>query len=393
MGKTHDDEVYEKGVRDGQRGGFLDDLVMGNISAGSKDEKIYKEGYTYGAQHRYGSEGRYHTWSGSGSNDPKSEEIRKSEKTNTRSYKDSGASFDYEDRHYRAYYPDISISKPSVIVFGVLLGIIFGVYGLFKLDKYIENKKPEVRVARKYNLNEKSLVRKSLDFSWTWSSESSEYYRKDIALYRLKNNKKEITPELEENLMRLRKLMESKKKEIRFNDYSQSENNIWVAGESKSDGAYFGYMWYSPDCGNTWFWQWRIGPWLQRYNFGGTPDVVPFGVYFFDSKEGWSFTQNSIFHTVDGGRIWERSYVHNLGKLERLYIIDRQNLVAMRKIPTVIETNKRIIHSYWFVEHQMIYTIDGGRTWESHPEWKPEILGLQAKLIEDSSIKLESPYK
>ena len=38
MGKTHDDEVYKDGVREGQRGGFLEDLVEGNISHTSKDE-------------------------------------------------------------------------------------------------------------------------------------------------------------------------------------------------------------------------------------------------------------------------------------------------------------------------------------------------------------------
>ncbi len=96
MGKTHDDEVYEDGVNKGQRGGFLDDSVEGNISHTSKDEKIYHEGYVYGAQHRYGKEGRYHSYSDSGSNDPKSSSNKsKSSKSPKRA---SGSSGGYRGR-------------------------------------------------------------------------------------------------------------------------------------------------------------------------------------------------------------------------------------------------------------------------------------------------------
>lgn len=150
MGKTHDDEVYEKGVADGQCGRFLDDLIMGNISAGSKDGEIYKEGYTYGARHRYGPEGRYHTWSGSGSNDPKSEEIRKSEKTSTRSYKDSGRSFDYEDRHYHGYDPELSTGAKWFL--RLLAIVILGTVSSLFLNNTIKRNFPSKEVKKVWNL-------------------------------------------------------------------------------------------------------------------------------------------------------------------------------------------------------------------------------------------------
>jgi len=154
MGKTHDDEVYKKGVRDGQRGGFLDDLIMGNISAGNKDGKIYKEGYTYGAQHRYGPEGRYHNWSGSGSNDPKSKEIRKSEKTSTRSYKNSGGSFDYEDRHYTTrdsnttYYRKTTPRLVKWVVSLAILGVVSSPFLSYTIKRYF----PSSEVKKAWNL-------------------------------------------------------------------------------------------------------------------------------------------------------------------------------------------------------------------------------------------------
>ncbi len=62
------DEDYEQGVRDGQRGGAMDDFCKGLASSGS----AYDKGYDYGADHRYNSSGeRYHTYSNDGSNDPK----------------------------------------------------------------------------------------------------------------------------------------------------------------------------------------------------------------------------------------------------------------------------------------------------------------------------------
>lgn len=55
MGKTDNDEAYEKGVEDGLGGGFLDDMVEGLVSGGpfeTKKEEIYHKGYEYGVDHR-----------------------------------------------------------------------------------------------------------------------------------------------------------------------------------------------------------------------------------------------------------------------------------------------------------------------------------------------------
>jgi hypothetical protein len=78
MSKSHDDEVYEKGVKDGQKGDFLEDGIMGSgagdmIPGGGKDWETYKKGYSHGAEHRYDKDGnRYHSYDGSGSNDKSS---------------------------------------------------------------------------------------------------------------------------------------------------------------------------------------------------------------------------------------------------------------------------------------------------------------------------------
>jgi len=66
-----ENKEYEMGVRDGQRGGFLDDLSMSfNVLAMGS---AYEKGYNYGVDHRRDSSGeRYHTWSNDGKNDAKS---------------------------------------------------------------------------------------------------------------------------------------------------------------------------------------------------------------------------------------------------------------------------------------------------------------------------------
>ena len=67
---SFEDEEYEDGVRTGQRGGPLEDFSRG-LFGGSA---AYIKGYDYGADHRRDSSGeRYHTWSGDGKNDPKSD--------------------------------------------------------------------------------------------------------------------------------------------------------------------------------------------------------------------------------------------------------------------------------------------------------------------------------
>lgn len=64
----YEDEEYARGVRDGQRGGFLDDFSQSLASTGSE----YDKGYNYGIDHRRDSSGeRYHTSDNQGKNDPK----------------------------------------------------------------------------------------------------------------------------------------------------------------------------------------------------------------------------------------------------------------------------------------------------------------------------------
>jgi hypothetical protein len=52
-------------------------------------------------------------------------------------------------------------------------------------------------------------------------------------------------------------------------------------------------------------------------------------------------------------------------------------------IAKIMETSSRIIYDYSF--RTTYCTLDGGKTWKSCPEWKPE------KLKGNSSIKLEAP--
>lgn len=53
MAKTRDDEIYEKGVRDGQNGGFFDDLIQGNVPGSGREGEIYDKGYKEGAKDRH----------------------------------------------------------------------------------------------------------------------------------------------------------------------------------------------------------------------------------------------------------------------------------------------------------------------------------------------------
>ena len=65
MGKK---EEYEQGVKDGQRGGFFDDLAHGIGNTNSP----YGEGYSYGVNHRYNDQGqRYHSYDNTGVTDPR----------------------------------------------------------------------------------------------------------------------------------------------------------------------------------------------------------------------------------------------------------------------------------------------------------------------------------
>lgn len=89
MGKTRNDKNYEQGVHNGQRGGFLDDVVHGITKTGSP----YDKGYDYGAEHRQNSEGLpYHTWDNEGSNDPDSSSDNKAPDSPSDSKESSGGS-------------------------------------------------------------------------------------------------------------------------------------------------------------------------------------------------------------------------------------------------------------------------------------------------------------
>ena len=52
MAKTKNDEIYERGVRDGQTKGGFDHFVQNNTPKTNEDDKIYDKGYQYGASHK-----------------------------------------------------------------------------------------------------------------------------------------------------------------------------------------------------------------------------------------------------------------------------------------------------------------------------------------------------
>ena len=52
MAKTKNDEIYERGVRDGQTKGGFDHFVQNNTPKTNEDDEIYDKGYQYGASHK-----------------------------------------------------------------------------------------------------------------------------------------------------------------------------------------------------------------------------------------------------------------------------------------------------------------------------------------------------
>lgn len=88
MVKTRNDEEYEAGVSAGQQGSFLDDLIQGQMGSDSP----FNKGYEFGAQHRYGPDGRYHTYDNRGSNDNKNEKVEDSRIGGSSKSKESSSS-------------------------------------------------------------------------------------------------------------------------------------------------------------------------------------------------------------------------------------------------------------------------------------------------------------
>lgn len=183
MAKTRDDEIYEKGVKEGQRGGIFDDFIEGNIPAGSREEKIYKDGYWYGQEHRYGPEGRYHTWDSRGSNDPKDKREERGERKretksdssetksdpyfygrdNDRSYTDTGESFSY---------------GASGFGYGVLFLICVVIFFAAGFDKVIENEVIKKIWPTYQTRAEKALKQKQEWEQWKYFSTSSDKWLK-----------------------------------------------------------------------------------------------------------------------------------------------------------------------------------------------------------------------
>lgn len=107
--------------------------------------------------------------------------------------------------------------------------------------------------------------------------------------------------------------------DITADDYAFVEKNVWAVGyyhSSISNG--YGRILYSPDFGDTWEVQWKSD------EFG----PAPFRVIFLDKKEGFVGTDDSVLHTIDGGKnwvaIWKRSGFDN--RLTGFEVIDKYNL-------------------------------------------------------------------
>jgi len=148
---------------------------------------------------------------------------------------------------------------------------------------------------------------------------------------------------------------------VTINDYCEAENNIWAVGSYSNMGG--GFICYSPDKGTTWYEQAKSEP--------TNADGIPFGIYFFDSNEGWTFTRKGILHTRNGGSRWDWSCRNDGWFLRQLHIVDR-NIIIAEDIP----------------RGRMIYTLNGGRSWRIHEKWEPEALGLKVELVEKNETGL-----
>ena len=188
MGKSDNDEDYERGVRDGQKGGFLDDLIDAQFG---DSYTPYGKGYNYGVEHRYDSKGqRYHSWDDSGTNDPKKESSsdtssswwssEKKETKVTESYP-SDSSYGYDsDRSYRGVPAEETLSGKvfgigcAIVFTGLLsligLGIVGGIRSEFKKESQKKFMQETHRIERYEPLSKLSeenlaLVEDSQDFS------------------------------------------------------------------------------------------------------------------------------------------------------------------------------------------------------------------------------------
>jgi hypothetical protein len=371
MGKTSDDEEYERGVRDGQREGFFGDFIQGQTKTGSP----YDKGYEYGATHRYGPEGPYHTWDNRGSNDPKTKDDESYSEVEAKNYSDPSFYYRDNDRSYTweqaadtepRYWPNRLIWVLGLIGIFVFIGAFIGA---IKEHKEKEILKKETQVAKKYNQNEMHLLRR---LKWKVPQAPAlkpwESYDGSDAIRDFDNPYRNVktTIQTEEGLKNLARLIRKNKGWcVTINDYAQVDDDIWAVGIYSNVGG--GFICYSSDHGDTWFRQWYSEAWNESNNFQADAYEVPLRIHFFDSKEGWSFTRRKILYTHDGGRTWKSTCGGSSWFLRQLHIIDRQNLVAED-----ISTGK--------YGSRMIYTSDGGKNWKIYAEWKPEILGLEAKL-------------
>jgi len=149
----HEDKEYELGVREGQRGGALDDFAHGL----SDHNTSYSKGYSYGANERYASNGeRYHTWSNTGKNDSRNEDNSRghvnSESNSSKSNSGISESSPYSgsSSSYSGYSGDSSSdSSEDIFAVGCLITVVLG--ALFIGGCYFLS--PSVKAKDSRNLN------------------------------------------------------------------------------------------------------------------------------------------------------------------------------------------------------------------------------------------------